>query len=1504
MESPNSTFAPGEENEQQKKDFLIVGIGASSGGIQAMQVFFEHVPANSGMAYVVILHLSPDHDSKLAEVLQAVSHIPVSQVREKVLVEPDHVYVIPPNKHLTMEDGYILVSPNIQVEERRAPVDIFFRSLAESHGAGAVCVVLSGTGANGSMGLKRIKELGGVAFVQNPRESEFNEMPRNAITTDLVDEVLPVAEIPQRIIDYRNSIGTVRILLSAEKGPESQQQALREIFTQLKVKTGHDFSNYKRPTLLRRIERRINIRNLPDLPSYASFLQDNPEEVVALLKDLLISVTNFFRDKKAFEILAQQVLPMAIKGKTAEQQLRIWIAGCATGEEAYSIAILCAELLDNELEAPKIQIFATDIDEGAINHAREGLYTLNDAADISPERLRRFFNKEGESYRIRREIREMILFANHNFLKDPPFSHLDIVSCRNVLIYLNRTAQERAMDTFHFALNQGGFLLLGSSESADSWSDLFVPFNREFHIFQSRKKLLRPFPVPESLPSLKIEQPRLTPAAVERESRSLERISFGDLHQRLLEEYAPPSILINEEYEIAHISDRAGRYLQISGGEPSQNLLKLIRQELRLELRSALYQALQHQTAVEARGLKVTVNDKIETINIHIRPVLQGKEVVRGYILVLFEKVTEEKPGRDVILTTGEPVARQLEAELVNLKAQLRASNEQHEFNAEELKASNEELQAMNEELRSAAEELETSKEELQSINEELRTVNQELKVKIEETSLAGNNLQNLINSASIGTIFLDRGFRVALFTPAAREIFNLIPADLGRPLSDITHHLEYHHLLNDAELVLEKLYVIEREVKATSGKVFIMRVLPYRTAEDHINGVVVTFIDITSRKFAEQGLMASEEKFRNLFESIDEGFCISEVIFDEKDTAVDYRILEANAEFKRQNNVSDVTGKTARELQLDVHPAWLQYFGAVASTGNSSRFEGSVSAGGRWYSIYTSRIGGDGSRVIAVVYDDITDRKYRELNSVLLAGIAGDMVAMNKVEDIMQSAGERITRHFGLSRLTFSYIDEQAGSITTIYEKKEPGLVSLMGEQSMRAFITADFLQTLKKGNLVVANDIANDPHIASQKGMFKTKGVGAQLMAPFIADGHLTFIIIMQKEGPYCWRPDETALLEELAPRIYMCLQRVQSEEAVRQSEENYRTLLTSMDEGFYIVEPLTGENEKINDFRFLQVNPALYKNTGLQEILGKTFREILPDVPEIWLDIHAKVAASGQPVRFEMEIKNEPLKGWYDIYMQRIGRPQQRRVAVFIMNISVRKDMEKQKDEFIGIASHELKTPVTSIKAYAEVLQEKFRETNDVENVNLIQKLDLQIDRLTDLIHRMLDSAQVSEGLLSLNTTLFDINHLIKEEAEDMQRLSRRHQLVFMPDEAVKPVTADRGRIAEVMVNLISNAVKYSPDGGEIKITTAHTGEGVKVSVSDQGIGIPQNQVKHVFDRLFRVQHLKMHTFPGMGLGLYISAGIIYRHGGTIEVESEHGKGSVFTFVLPYNGSQQNN
>jgi two-component system, chemotaxis family, CheB/CheR fusion protein len=858
-----------------RHDFLIVGIGASAGGVQALKEFFEQISADSGVAYVVILHLSPDHDSHLAEVLQTVTQIPVEQVREKTRLEPNHVYVVPPNQHLAMRDGFVDVSPNMSLEERRAPVDIFFRTLAESHQVRAVAAILSGSGANGSMGLKRIKEKGGVAFVQNPREAEFSEMPRNAIATGLVDAILNVREIPAKIIAYKENLKKVEIPMSPEFRPDDERAAMREILAVLRVQTGHDFSNYKRATVARRIQRRIHVCELATLSAYAAHLRNNPDEAQLLLKDLLISVTNFFRDQAAFDFLGRVILPRLTQNKSASDPIRVWVAGCATGEEAYSMAMLLVEQAEGAASAPAIQVFATDIDEAAIAMAREGFYTPNDAADVSPVRLRRFFTKDGDNFRVRRELREMVLFAKHNLLKDPPFSHLDLVTCRNLLIYFNAAAQERAMETFHFALNPGGYLFLGTSESVDGASDLYAPVNKEHHIYQSRQAAARiAYPLPDAPTVRQFAEPKLPAVAggmsQEQEHRLLERISFGDLHQQLLEQYASPSVVINENYDIVHLSDGAGRFLQIAGGEPSKNLLHLIHPDLRLELRTALFQAIQRRANVEATNLKFPVGGQVETINIHVRPVLRPEDTARGFLLVLFEKTQEESAAApERVVVSDEPIARRLEEELERIKGQLRSSVEQYEVQAEELRASNEELQALNEELRSSAEELETSREELQSVNEELLTVNQELKIKIEELSQSNNDFQNLMNSTDIGTIFLDRALRIKMFTPSVREIFNLIDADLNRPLADITTKLNFADLHADLEKVLDTLQTVEREIEAKNGKWYLMKIFPYRTSEDRISGVVVTFIAITRRRLSELAANEAAERLRLILESV-----------------------------------------------------------------------------------------------------------------------------------------------------------------------------------------------------------------------------------------------------------------------------------------------------------------------------------------------------------------------------------------------------------------------------------------------------------------------------------------------------------------------------------------------------------------------------------------------------------------------------------------------------------
>jgi two-component system CheB/CheR fusion protein len=690
-------------------------------------------------------------------------------------------------------------------------------------------------------------------------------MPRNAIATGLVDLVLPVADMPANIVAFFERVRRKGEDAPAAAGLADDRESMRDVLALLRVRTGHDFSNYKTATLQRRIGRRMHVRAVPTMTSYARFIRQEPEEAVSLMKELLISVTNFFRDPDVWMALEQRVVPALFRNKGPQDQIRAWVAGCATGEEAYSVAMLLAEHASSAANPPSIQVFATDLDQHAIAAAREGLYTAAEVADVSEERLRRFFHRE-QGYRVRREIREMMLFAHHNVIKDPPFSHLDLISCRNLLIYLNRTIQQHLIETFHFALRPSGFLLVGTSESPEGTDDLFSRFDSNAHIYENRPVANR-IALPLANPLLPVPGAHARPSG----ARSGDRISPAELHQRLLEQYAPPSLIITEDHNIVHMSERAGRFLQVPGGEPSRDLLVMIRPELRPDLRTALHQAAQDRVAVAIRGVAFPLDDRAGRVDISVKPVLREGDPARGFFVVTFEEdgASHGEPATSPLTLTSpaEPVTRQLEEELVRVKAQLRATVEQYETQVEEAKASNEELQAMNEELRSAAEELETSKEELQSVNEELTTVNQELKIKIEELGLTNNDFQNFINATDIGTIFLDRSLRVKFSTARAREVFNLLETDIGRPLSDITHKLQYDGIHHEVRTVLDRLSRIEREVATVDRRWYLLRMLPYRTGDNRIDGVVVTFHDITERRTAETQVRQSEERLRLLID-------------------------------------------------------------------------------------------------------------------------------------------------------------------------------------------------------------------------------------------------------------------------------------------------------------------------------------------------------------------------------------------------------------------------------------------------------------------------------------------------------------------------------------------------------------------------------------------------------------------------------------------------------------
>jgi two-component system, chemotaxis family, CheB/CheR fusion protein len=871
---PAEDDGPGAAHNPSSLDFPVVGIGASAGGVQALLRFFENAPSDMGMAFVVVLHLSAKHVSSADKVLQNVTRMGVLQVSGPTKIEANHVYVIAPGKSLTMADGFLNARDAEPTVGRPVTIDRFFRSLADAHGQRAMCIVMSGTGSDGSVGIANVKEKGGVTLAQEPNDAEYAEMPQNAILTDQVDLVLPVVEMPQRLLDIWNNAKRIALpeleptTLSPDDRADSRGEAelaLQAILATLRTRTGHDFRFYKRATMLRRIERRLQVNGVPDLIAYRDLLRDNPRETSALLKDMLIGVTSYFRDREAFESLERGVLPALFQNKADGDQVRAWVAGCSSGEEAYSLAMLLFEQREALHSSANIQVFATDIDESAVARARAGLYPESIMTDVRPSTLRKFFVKTDSRYEVVKSVREKILFAMHNVLRDPPFSRLDLVSCRNLLIYLDRGVQNQVLEMFHYALYPNGYLFLGTSESADSVEDLFSVVDKKNRIYRAKaaKQPNRPI---LGAPSL-LMQGRYTH---DEEAGSAlipgrRNFSFSALHQRVLEQYAPPSVIVNRDSKIVHMSDNAGRFLRYVGGEPSSNMIAVVLPELRLDLRTALFQAAQTGNSVEARRVKLQRNGHPSYVNMTVRP-FHDAAADADFLLVLFDEVQEAMTEDRVIVeyqTGHDTVMQQLEQELHSSKEQLQTTIEQYETSMEELKASNEELQAINEELRSATEELETSKEELQSVNEELITVNAELQAKIEETGKANDDLQNLITSTDIATIFVDRAMCIKRYTPSAATVFNLIGADVGRSLFDITHRLVYPELADDVSATFQSLRLTEREVATSDGRWFLARVLPYRTADDRIDGAVLSLVETTARRRAEANVRAGEERLR-----------------------------------------------------------------------------------------------------------------------------------------------------------------------------------------------------------------------------------------------------------------------------------------------------------------------------------------------------------------------------------------------------------------------------------------------------------------------------------------------------------------------------------------------------------------------------------------------------------------------------------------------------------------
>ena len=872
---------------EEERGFSVVGIGASAGGVDALRRFFRRLPDEMGMAFVVVLHLSPDHESELTEILQHETDLPAEEATDECSLQPGHVYVIPPQHKVRVEGAELRLSGRSS-GPRPDTIDALLGSLAEEYTSQAVGIVLSGTGADGTLGLRSVKTHGGIAMVQEPADAGHEEMPRNALEAGVIDLVAPADELAGRLGAYWQNADAIQLPESEEALHTGEQTTFQKIFLELQARTGHDFSHYKRSSVLRRLERRLQVTNVETLDAYLQVLRDQPGEAQSLYKELLISVTRFFRTPEAFETLADTIIPSLFDGKAPNDEVRAWVAGCATGEEAYSLAMLLREHARTLSAPPELQVFATDVDPEGLATARKGVYPPTIEADVPEPRLDRFFRQEEGQYRVTRSLRNSVVFAEHDLTQDPPFSNLDLVCCRNLLIYLDQEMQEHVYRLFDYALSEDGFLFLGQSEAIGPAQSLFTTVDETKSILKRTAGPVGEQPMPLFPPSETAGEPTSQPTTSRAKASSGAGQDMAGFHQRLLKKQVA-SIIVDENHEIVHLTERAGAFLQHEGGTPSHNLLDKVAPSLRMELRSALHQAFRKGETTE-RVLPMSGSTEAPgPVRIQVGPV-EDSGVARFLAQVRFEEEEEPSPdlGKDQADQDPEyePTTREqsLEEELQDTKEQLQVTTEKYETATEKMETANEELMSMNEELQAKNEELQTSKEQLQSVNEELTTTNQQLSAKVEALGRANNDLQNLMEATEVGTLFLDPDLEIRRYTPPLTDVYHLQKSDVGRPITDFTPKIKYDSLIDDAERVLGDRTTIEREVQGKEGQAwYLMRLRPYRSAAEDVEGVVVTFVDITAQKRAAQTLREERDLVSALIDTA--GALI--VVLDEEGTIV-----------------------------------------------------------------------------------------------------------------------------------------------------------------------------------------------------------------------------------------------------------------------------------------------------------------------------------------------------------------------------------------------------------------------------------------------------------------------------------------------------------------------------------------------------------------------------------------------------------------------------------------
>ncbi|WP_345954897.1 chemotaxis protein CheB [Mucilaginibacter sp. PAMB04168] len=1610
-----------------KKEFLkgnfagategyVVAIGASAGGLEAIHEFFDHMPGNSSFSFIIVQHLSSDYKSLLVELVSKHTHMKVFEATENMSLQPDCVYIIPNNKLMTISHSRLKLAEKNHDKAPNTAIDNFLFSLAHDKQEKAIAIILSGTGTDGTKGIEAIKECGGMVIVQDPETARFDGMPKSAITSGNADAITSPARMHEELFAYARQ----EPLKIFENG-KIDDALLSELFQLVHQQSGHDFNLYKTPTIIRRIARRMNFNGIFKLEDYVKLLRENDEEAKDLGKDFLIGVTKFFRDKAAFDILASKVIPEIIDAKEDGDLLKVWICACSTGEEAYSVAILIDRYLQKTGKELEVKIFASDIDEASLEVASHNLYPEAIAKEIDPEILEHYFIKDGKHYSVLPNIRKQIVFARHNVTKAPPFIKNDLICCRNMLIYMNVLLQQKVLSTFHFSLNQRGYLFLGSSETASNIKDGLSEISSKWKIYRKTGPIghIQPNSYYTSSGTTSISQ-QLKKTAPQGTKKSIDDV-FKDF---LTDDLGYVGVFIDKNHEIKETIGDFKKYLSLPDKKLELNILKMVPRELSFMLNTAIRKVWQDNEKASLKRIRIKRNQEDVFVNISINPPVQNS--AKPLTLIVFNEVQVELDAKDDITTPIVDHSEQHSDYVMELESELNEVRSNLQMAVEEMETTNEELQSSNEELLSANEELQSSNEELQSLNEELHTLNTEHQLKIKELIDLNDDLNNYFKSVDIGQIFVDVNSHIRKFNPAAVNMVNLIEADIGRPISHISNNIKYDNFAEDINRVQRHHdLVIEKEIELKSGQHCLMRILPYIRKDRQKDGVVITFVDIST--VTELSNIVS-----GVFSTSLSAVLVFNAVRNTQGEITDFECVTANKMASQLLSRPEVELKHA--LLVKNLPELLQHnlldkFKSVVDTDTNLQTEVNFDNKG-WYLVMATKIV-DG---FAVTYTNITERKLNEqklkknynelisarenlksLNNELEDKIKERTLRLSQSEErfklVSQATNDTIwdwdlasnvmwrsdnfTAMFGYHNnddtnkinYWFSKIhaDDRQRVEQSVHDAINNGKNNWLAEYR---FLKADgtYTMILDRGSILhddygtpyrmvgsivdISRITEAEKRVSSSENRFKKifeSNMIGMLFTDFsgnIIDANDAFLQMigytaeevhngqvnwdkltpveymgvsnkavnqLKKDG-FCppfekeyFRKDGTrvpvlmgsARLDDdnLANAVTYVIDLSKQKEVEKNRLELQGFIKKQQDEFYSIFmnAPALISIRRGAELRYEFTNKAFNDFYNRNSFIGKTTREAHIDFASTQLYAgDSKILKNGQTkVGKALNVKRiDPISGqlvdtWLDFLFTPVynDNGDVDGIAFFGFEVTdlvkaqqATKELMQRKDEFMSIASHELKTPITSLKGSLQIVQRLADQENAVKKIfPFIEKASKQTGKLTALVDDLLDVTRIHAGKMRFNYSWFNAGEMIRECMEDTQSHTPSHKFILSGSTNVQ-IYADRHRLEQVLSNFMSNAVKYSPDSKEIIVTKEVTDNNMlKLSVQDFGIGIPPEKKDMVFDRFFRVQE-SSQKFSGLGLGLYITAEIINRHNGKIGVDSVEGEGSTFWFCIP--------